>query len=165
MARGLYADNPARGVRLLVTQRRKRFLSFAETGRIGEALVKLEADGDNPATVAAIRLLLLTRCWRGEIIGLKWDWVDFERRCIRFPDGKTGATSVPLGGPAIDLLRSIPALAGSEFVFPAARGSGHIVELRSVWKKVRKLAELRGLRIHDLRHSFASVAVSGGESL
>jgi integrase len=165
VARGLRADNPARGVRLLSTQRRERFLSFAEIGRVGEALSKLEAAGENPTAIAAIRLLLLTGCRRGEIIGLRWGWVDFERRCIRFPDSKTGAKTVPLGDPAVNLLRSIPAVEASEFVFPASRGSGHIVGLRSVWTKVRKIADLRGMRIHDLRHSFASVAVNGGESL
>lgn len=165
VARGLRADNPARGVRLLATRRRERFLSFAEISRIGEALSKLEAAGGNWTAIAAIRLLLLTGCRRGEIIGLRWKWVDFERRCIRFPDSKTGAKTIPLGDPAIDLLRSVPAIAGCEFAFPASRGNGHIVGLRSVWGNVRELADLRGLRIHDLRHSFASVAVSGGESL
>jgi integrase len=165
VVRGLRADNPARGVRLLMTQRRERFLSFSEMGRIGEALSRLEASGENSTAIAAIRLLLLTGCRRGEIIGLRWQWVDFERRCIRFPDSKTGAKTVPLGDPAIDLLRGVAAVEESEFVFPALRGSGHIVGLRSVWTKVRQIADLRGLRIHDLRHSFASVAVSEGESL
>ena len=165
VARGLRTDNPSRGVRLLANQPRERFLSFAEISRIGEALSKLDAAGGNWTAIAAIRLLLLTGCRRGEIIGLRWKWVDFERRCIRFPDSKTGAKTIPLGDPAIDLLRSVPAIAGCEFAFPASRGNGHIVGLRSVWGKVRELADLRGLRIHDLRHSFASVAVSGGESL
>jgi len=165
LARSLRADNPARGVRLLSTQRRERFLSFAEIGRVGEALSKLEAEGENSTAITAIRLLLLTGCRRGEIIGLQWQWVDFERRCIRFPDSKTGTKTVPLGHPGIDLLRTISIIEGSEFVFPASRGSGHIVGLRSVWAKVKKLADLQGVRIHDLRHSFASVAVSAGESL
>jgi len=165
VARGLRSDNPARGVRLFASEHRERFLSFAEISRIGEALSKLEAEGGNWTAIAAIRLLLFTGCRRGEIMGLRWKWVDFERRCIRFPDSKTGAKTIPLGDPAIDLLRSVPAIAGCEFVFPASRGNGHIVGLRSVWGKVRELADLRGLRIHDLRHSFASVAVSGGESL
>jgi integrase len=165
VARGLRSDNPARGVRLFANQRRERFLSFAEMGRMGEALSKLEAEGGNRIAIAAIRLLLLTGCRRGEIIGLRWRWVDFERRCLRLPDSKTGAKTVPLGDPAIDLLRGVPTIAECEFVFPASRGNGHIVGLRSVWRNVTELADLRGLRLHDLRHSFASVAVSGGESL
>jgi integrase len=165
VARGLRSDNPARGVRLFANQRRERFLSFAEIGRIGEALSKLEAEGGNRMAIAAIRLLLLTGCRRGEIIGLRWRWVDFERGCLRLADSKTGAKTVPLGDPAIDLLRGVPTIAECEFVFPASRGKGHIVGLRSVWRNVTELADLRGLRLHDLRHSFASVAVSGGESL
>jgi integrase len=129
------------------------------------SLSTLEADGKNSTAIAAIRLLLFTGCRRGEIIGLRWQWVDFERRCIRFSDSKTGAKTVPLGDPAIDLLRGVPAVEGSEFVFPASRRSGHIVGLRSVWAKVTQTADLRGLRVHDLLHSFASVAVSEGESL
>jgi integrase len=163
--RGLRSDNPARGVRLLVNQRRERFLSFAEISRIGEALSKIEAEGNNLTAIRAIRLLLLTGCRRGEIIGLQWKWIDFERRCLCLPDSKTGAKTVPLGDPAIDLLRAVPKIGESEFVFPASRGDGHIIGLRSVWDEARKLAKLAGVRIHDLRHSFASVAVSGGESL
>jgi integrase len=161
----LRPDNPARGVKLFVNERSERFLSFAEITGIGEALSKLEAEGVNATATAAIRLLMLTSCRRGEIIGLYWKWIDFERRCLRLPDSKTGAKTVPLGDPAIDLLRTLPVIAGCPFVFPASRGDGYIVGLRSVWEKVTELTELKRLRLHDLRHSFASVAVSNGESL
>jgi integrase len=165
VTRGLRPDNPARGVRLFAHQRRERFLSFAEITRIGEALSKLQEEGVNAAAIAAIRLLMLTGCRRGEIIGLCWKWIDFERRCLRLPDSKTGAKTVPLGDPAIELLRSLPVIAGCPFVFPASRGDRHIVGLPSVWEKLIELTELQGLRLHDLRHSFASVAISSGESL
>jgi integrase len=165
VTRGLRPDNPARGVRLFANQRRERFLSFAEITRIGEALSKLEEEGVNAAAIAAIRLLMLTGGRRGEIIGLCWKWIDFERCCLRLPDSKTGAKIVPLGDPAIELLRALPVIAGCPFVFPASRGDGHIVGLPSVWEKLIELTELQGLRLHDLRHSFASVAVSSGESL
>jgi integrase len=165
VARGLRSDNPARGVRLFVTERRERFLSFEEIGWIGEALSKVEVEGGNQMAITAIRLLLLSGCRRGEIIGLRSKWIDLERHCLRLPDSKTGAKTIPLGGPAIDLLRTVPAVAECEFVFPSSRGEGHIVDLRSVWRKVTELADVRGLRLHDLRHSFASVAVSNGESL
>lgn len=105
VTRGLRADNPARGVKLLVNHRRERFLSFAEITRIGEALSKFESEGANATAIAAIRLLMLTGCRRGEIIGLCWQWIDFERCCLRLPDSKTGAKIVPLGDPAIELLR------------------------------------------------------------
>lgn len=116
VARSLRSDNPARGVRLLANQRRERFLSFAEISGIGEALSKLEAEGSTLAAIRAIQLLMLTGCRRGEIIGLQWKWVDFERRCLRLPDSKTGAKTVPLGDPAIDLLRSTPSIVGQRFI-------------------------------------------------
>ena len=163
--RGMRPDNPARGVKLFANDRRERFLTLDEIARIGEALSKLEADGANPTAIAAIRLLMLTGCRRGEIIGLCWKWVDFERCCLRLPDSKTGAKVVPLGDAAIGLLRSVPVVDGSPFVFPASRGDRHFVGLPSVWHKATEVAGLSGLRLHDLRHSFASVAVSGGESL
>jgi integrase len=103
-------------VRLFASEHRERFLSFAEISRIGEALSKLEAEGGNRTAIAAIRLLLFTGCRRGEIMGLRWKWVDFERRFIRFPDSKTGVKTIPLGDPAIDLLCIVPAIAGCEFV-------------------------------------------------
>jgi integrase len=78
VARGLRSDNPARRVRLFASERRERFLSFAEISRIGEALSKLEAEGGNWTAIAAIRLLLFTGCRRGVIMGLRWKWVDFE---------------------------------------------------------------------------------------
>src|SRR3984893_4759353 len=165
VARGRRPDNPARGVKLFANERRERFLSFKEIGRIGEALTKVEAEGGNQMAIAAVRLLLLSGCRRGEILGVRWKWVDFERHCLRLPDSKTGAKTVPLGDPAIDLLHTVPSVAGCEFVFPSSRGEGHVIDLRSVWRKVAEFAGLRGLRLHDLRHSFASVAVSSGESL
>ena len=79
------------------------------------------------------------------------------------PDSKTGAKVVPLGGPALEILTGLRRK--SEFVLPAARGEAHFVGLQRDWLRVRERAELPGLRIHDLRHSFASFAVAGGVSL
>jgi integrase len=165
VARGMRADNPARGVKLFANQRRERFLTFAEMARIGEALATLEEDGGNATAIAAIRLLMLTGCRRGEILGLQRASLDFDRRCLMLADSKTGSKTVPLGAAAIELLKSIPVVDRNSYVFPASRGNGHYVGLPRVWAAVIKRAELPGLRIHDLRHSFASVAVSGGESL
>lgn len=163
--REMRSENPVRGVKLFVNQRRERFLTLAEITRIGGALATIEAEGANTTAIAAIRLLVLTGCRRGEVLGLCWNWVDFERRCLRLPDSKTGAKVVPLGDPAVELLQSLPAIEGCPYVFPASQGEGHFVGIPSVWHKLITVAELPGLRLHDLRHSFASVAVNGGESL
>lgn len=163
--RGLRADNPAWGVKKYQTRKMERFLSPAELAHLGEALTTAEQDGENPTAIAAVRLLMLTGARKGEILSLEWDWVDFERRCLRLPDSKTGAKVIPLGAPALELLASLPRIEGSPYVFPSDRAKGHLVGLQKAWGRLRKRAELEGVRLHDLRHSFASVAVAGGDSL
>ena len=112
---------------------------------------------------AAIRLLLLSGCRKSEILTLRWAWVDFERRCLRLPDSKTGAKVVPLAAPALEVMSALPQR--GEFVLPAAKGAGHYTGLQKDWGRVRDRAALPGVRIHDLRHSFASFAVADGHSL
>jgi integrase len=110
-----------------------------------------------------VRLLLLTGCRKSEILTLKWEWIDFERGCLRLPDSKTGAKVVPLAAAAIELLSRLPR--SSDFVLPTAKGDGHYSGLQKDWERVRNRAKLPGLRIHDLRHSFASFAVADGHTL
>ena len=81
------------------------------------------------------------------------------------PDNKTGAKTVPLGAPDLRALAELPRQEGSPYVLPAERGDGHFVGIQKPWQRVRGAAGLEDLRIHDLRHSFASIAVSGGDSL
>jgi integrase len=163
--RGLRPDNPARGVRLNKGRKVERFLSAGELARLGEALTAAEHKGINPAMIAAIRLLLLTGCRKSEILGLRWDWVDNERGLLRLPDSKTGAKTIPLGAPAVEILAGLPRRACCPWVLPAARGDGHLVGLPRAWRKIAKAAGLAGVRLHDLRHGFASAAVADGSSL
>ena len=172
VSQGYRADNPAKGVSLNKLQRRERFLSAKELAKLGEALAAAEKAGSNRQSLAAIRLLLLTGCRKNEILSLRWEHVDFEHGALRLPDSKTGAKVVPLGAPALAVLAGLKPSAGKgnsskrpDYVFPAARGEGHHVGLPAVWRKVSKAAGLHGVRIHDLRHGFASVAVAGGSSL
>ncbi len=200
------ADNPARGVARLKTPGRERFLSEVEVAAVAEALsVMVEGVEINAGMADAIRLLLLTGCRRNEVLAAEWAWVDFEHRCLRLPDSKTGAKVVPLAAPALQILESRrestaplsrrikrhEAIGGgplpsprSRFVFPASRGDGHIVGLRRSWEAVKVKAagimaerlrevgrdpalarDLSDVRLHDLRHSFASFAVEGGAPL
>ena len=162
--RKLIPTNPAKGVPLIKLQRRERFLSEAEVARLADAISGMESTGDLPRTsAAAIRLLLLTGCRKGEILSLKWDWVDIERGVLRLPDSKTGAKTVPLGSAALAIIAELPRK--TEFVLPAGKGDGHFAGLQKDWERVRDKAGLRGLRIHDMRHSFASFAVADGISL
>jgi len=161
---GLRGDNPVRGVKLLQTEKRERFLSPDEFAALGNALRTAEDKGENPYAIAAIRLLAVTGCRKGEILTLQWSFVDREHGCLRLPDSKTGAKIVPLGKDALQLLKEIKAVKDSPYVFPGANGR-HFVGLQKVWEGIRDNAGLAGVRLHDLRHSFASVGVAGGLSL
>jgi integrase len=156
--------NPAKGVPLLKGNKKERFLSEAEVKRLAEAVYDMEAERKLSSTAAAaITLLMLTGCRKSEILALLWEWVDFERSCLRLPDSKTGAKVVPLASSAIKLLSELPR--DTTYVLPAAKGAGHYIGLQKDWQRVRFRAGLPGLRLHDLRHSFASFAVADGNTL
>ena len=163
--RGLLRHNPAMGVKRYKNGHKERFLSPAELARLGEALTQAERDGENPYAVAAIRLLMLSGCRRNEVLSLEWDWIDFERAALRLPDSKTGAKVVALGAPALELLQSLPRIDGNPHVIPSAVGNGHFVGLQKVWARIRARAGLSDVRLHDLRHSFASVGAASGDRL
>lgn len=158
-------DNPALGVKSFRLQRRDRYLRPDELGRLGEAIQNAEAQGVNANALNAIRFLLLSGCRKSEALGLQWSWIDFDRNVISLPDSKTGARPLQLGEAAKQLLKSLPRLDGSPFVFPSSRGSGPVVGLIKIWTQVRAQAGLEDVRLHDLRHNFASVAVSSGQSI
>ena len=169
-------SNPCRRVKKFEENARERFLSTEEFKKLGDALNAAERDGEHPSGTAIIRLLLLTGCRLSEILTLQWSYVDFERSVARLPDSKTGAKVVRLGAPALKLLADLPRTE-SPFVFPRARGAnisadrtrkvgqGHFVGIQRIWQRVRKAAGLEDVRIHDLRHAFASLSVMGGVSL
>ena len=159
------ASNPTRHIEKYPERRIERYLSNAELARLGTVLEEAVRAGDHPSVVAAIRLLIFTGCRRDEILKLKWEHVDFERRCLRLPDSKTGAKPVLLGAPALELLASLPRIEGNPYVLPGAVPGKHYVGLEKAWRRLRERAELSDVRLHDLRHSFASMGAGLGESL
>ena len=123
------ASNPCRHVERYRERRRERFLSPAELARLGDALAEMESEGsETPSVVAAIRLLVFTGARRGEIVGLRWEWVDPERRCLRLPDSKTGAKTIPLSAPALQVLAALPAPLRMGAPDRRRRGSGESLE-------------------------------------
>jgi integrase len=108
--------------------------------------------------IAAIRLLIFTGARRGEILGLKWEHVDLKRRVIKLPASKTGYKEIHLNTAARDILTSLPKQ--SEWALPGDKTDTPIRSLRDTWKHICNMAELKDVHIHDLRHSYASVAVS-----
>ena len=170
--RELCADNPAHGIKTFKTRKMERFLSPAELARLGDALASAEKEGADPFAIAAIRFLALSGCRKSEVLTLRWrpdpdgaGYVDFERGSLHLTESKTGSKVVPLGAPALELLANLPRIEGNPHVFPGNTPGGHFIGLQKVWNRLREKAGLAGVRIHDLRHGFASVAVAGGDSL
>jgi integrase len=162
--RGICAANPARGVKKAPVRKLERFLSEVEIARLAAALDAEAQRNGNPYPSAAIKLLL-TGCRRGEIVNLRWEHVDFAHQCLRLPDSKTGAKVVYLNAPARALLQSLPHMEGNPRVIPGTRVESASAVIDKVWPSVRKAAGLADVRLHDLRHSFASVGAAGGLSL
>jgi integrase len=155
--------NPCRGVRKYKEKKRERFLNREELRRLGEAL-RIEEEFA-PSAVACIRLLLLTGCRLGEIQTLKWSYLDLDT-CLAFlPDSKTGRKTLYLGSVAVKLLKSIPRKVGNPYVITGDIEGQHLTDMQKPWRRIRKLAELPDVRIHDLRHTFASSGVALGQGL
>ncbi len=166
--RGLRPDgsNPCRHVEKYPEGRRERFLSQAELASLGEALREVEKDGSSsPWAIAAIRMLTLTGARLSEILTLQWEHVSEEHECLMLPDSKTGRKAIRLNAPALAVLQSIPRLEGNPYVICGDKSGRHLVNLEKPWRRIRAAAKLDDVRLHDLRHSFASVAASGGQSL
>ena len=162
--------NPCDGLEKFQEAARTRYLSPAELTRLGSALrVAVRYAAISPAAIAAIRLLLFTGARVSEILSLRWSEVDLAGGALHLADSKTGAKTIVLNAPAIEVLRAWPTFAGSPYVFPGEgpgrRKGQHRVSLADPWAWIRKRARFRDVRVHDLRHSFASVGVSNGQTL
>ena len=159
--------NPCRFVRRYKVQaQHERFLTPEELARLGRALDAAPAERlASRHGAAAIRLLVLTGCRRNEILGLRWEDVDFEEGELRLRDTKTGARMVPLTPAAAEVLEDLPRVSGNPWVFPGKKRGTHQRNINDSWDRIRKRAGLDGVRLHDLRHTFASRALAMGESL
>ncbi len=163
--RGMRSDNPAHGVKKPKVRKMERFLCETEIGALAKAIRHFETRAGNPHIAAAIRLLLLTGCRKSELLSLRWENVDLKRACIMLPDSKTGRKPIYLNEPAIGIFKSIPRIDGNPYVIVGAKAGSCLVNIDKAWVEIRATARLPSLRLHDLRHSFASVAVAGGMSL
>ncbi len=159
-------SNPCRHVKRFKEKKRERFLSDEEYRRLGATLREIEADSsETAAAIAAIRLLMLTGCRLSEIQKLRWEHVDLNAGELRLPDTKTGAKVVHLGDPAIAVLRGIQRQDDNPWVIAGRKPGSHLTDLQHPWRRIRARAGLDDVRIHDLRHSFASGGLLVGEGL
>ena len=154
--------NPCLGIRKNPRRDIARFLDTDELARLGRAL---DAREDKwPEAVAAIRLLALTGCRRGEVLNLRWR--DIGDNAIALPDSKTGPRSVPLGGAARAVIKALPEPRDPDaYLFPSLAGGRHAHRVVACWQAVCGDANLGKVRLHDLRHTAASHAVMSGENL
>ena len=140
-------------------QPRERFLAAEEMARLNTVLTRDEFYC--PQAVAVIRLLMLTGCRVGEIVSLEWDWIRSTR--IHLPDSKSGPRTVWLSSAARAVIDAIPRYSPDcPFLFPARPPTRHIDNIEYQWTRIRNEAGLPRLRLHDLRHSWASVAAMNG---
>ena len=179
--------NPARGITRYREQGRERFLTTDELARLGDALIEGETVGWpyivdetkptskfmqkdrravlDPFAAAAIRLLILTGARLREILHAQWSQLDLERGVLFLADSKTGRKPIYLGAAAQAVIAALPRMSGNPYLIPGSLDGKPRSELGAPWSAVTKAAGLEGLRIHDLRHSFASVGAGIGMGL
>lgn len=163
--RGLVTSNPVRGVKRFPDVKRERFLSATELGRLGDALAEELAGGGDWRHVAIIRLLALTGARKSEIVNLRKAEIDSPASLARLPDSKTGAKVLRLGAAAMEVIAGLPETEGPYLFSDPQDSSAPVANLDWAWVRIRKRAGLEDVRIHDLRHSFASAAVATGQGL
>jgi integrase len=165
---GLRPDgtNPCRHVARYAERPRRRYLSAAELTELGTVLSEADRTRtETQAVVAAIRLLLFTGCRLSEVLTLCWEHVDLARGVLALPESKTGQKDVILNPGALEVLSAIERDPQNPYVIRGARLGQHLVNLEKPWGRIRQRAALAGVRLHDLRHTHASIAAGLGASL
>lgn len=164
---GFLDRNPTHGVKRFPDKKNERFLSPVEIKLAGDILSQAKSDGINDKAIDIIRLLIFTGARRGEIQSLQWKEVDLERKMLLLDDSKAGQKIIRLSNPALAILTQRQSTAGKAegYVFPASEGDGAYTATSRIWSKLRAGTALEDVRLHDMRHSFASLAIAQGTSL
>ena len=159
-------SNPCRYQVKYKERKRERFLTEEEFRRLGRVLSAAETcRGVSVHAVAAVRLLLLTGCRRNEILTLRWEDVDLEANELQLSDSKTGPRAISLSPEAVRVLTQLPRVPDNPWVIPGKVKGSYMRNVNDPWKIIRQRAGLADVRLHDLRHSYASRALALGESL
>lgn len=160
------ASNPCYYIQKFKEHSRERYLTAAELRRLAGVLAEVEETKEQSIfAVAAIRLLMFTGARLNEILRLRWEEVDLESGILRLKDSKTGAKAIFLNKPAVEVLDTLPQMLGNPYVIAGDKEGTYLVNLEKPWDAIREKAKIQGVRIHDLRHTFASYAIQGGMSL
>lgn len=158
--------NPCHGIQKYPEKKKERFLTQIEIETLDDILnlpevVKLTS----PYSIAAIRMLMYTGCRSGEILSLKWSDVFLTEGYLHLKDSKTGEKTIPINESAKSILINLRQQKGNPYVFVGEKPGACLTTLKTAWTKVRRLAKLEEVRIHDLRHTFASLAIKQGVDL
>ena len=157
--------NPCSNVTKFKTLAKERFLTDNEINRLVDTLDQFEgACLAHKNAITVVRLLMMTGCRKNEITRLRWDELFLDEGVLKLKDSKTGKKEVILSDDAIKIL-SAASRNNSDYIFPGKDGISPIQGLQKIWQRIRQVADLQDVRIHDLRHTFASVAVSNGAPL
>ncbi len=159
--------NPCKFVRRNAETKRERYLTDKEIQAYFKGLAAAQRGSSRMAQACdALRLILLTGARKTEILSLRWKYIDFQRRIAFLPDTKTGQRPLRLPEAAMGILKKVRRRKlALDWVFPSSRAFGHLSDVRVTHEKACELAEIDDFRVHDLRHSFASVAVAAGHSI
>ncbi len=158
--------NPVKGIQKYKEESRERFLTQEEIKRLNDVLDKAEHEGrESLYFLNLIRLLMLTGARLSEIQTAKWAWVDFSNGILNLPDSKTGKRTIYLSPSALDILVKTPKIEGNPYIIAGAKDSAPLNNATKPWYRIRKEAGLEDVRIHDLRHTFASLLIGQGFSL
>lgn len=159
-------SNPCFNLEKFRETKRQRYLSKDEFARLGAVLATVAEEClESLYVVAAIRLLMFTGARVGEILTLKWSFVDLQRRLLILPDSKTGQKMITLNSAAVEVLQSLPRVQDNPYVIIGRVERKYLVNLQKPWRRIRDLAGLGDARLHDLRHTFASTVAAEGGSL
>ncbi len=159
-------SNPCRGVPKYPDRKMNRFLSDEELARLNQVLSeKTKADAASNYTIAAFRLLMYTGCRLGEVLSLKWEDVNLKENFIHLKDSKVGERGIPLNESAKNVILGLQKQVDNPYVFCGDKKGTHLFTIQKTWDRIRKKAGIPDVRIHDLRHSFASFALKKGVSL
>jgi integrase len=158
-------DNPCRRIKRYREGKRERFLTEDEIGKAAEAITEAEREGTvGPHAAAGLRLALFTGARSGEVIAAKWEHVDWDRRIIRLPDSKTNdPRTIHLSDAALEVLKTTPR--SGPYIIAGAKSGEPYKNLTRAWIVARAKGGLEDVRLHDLRHSYASLAAGRGVSL
>lgn len=155
---GIRTDNPVQGVERPADARHTVFLNMEDYRKLGHAINEAEAEGEAQQAVNAVRLLTLTGCRRGEIVGLKWSEIDLDAQQLRLASTKEGFSLRPLGQTAVALLRTINRHPQSSAVFAHGKSGKPYQGLPKAWLRIAQRAGFSAVTLHTLRHSFATTA-------